>query len=91
MGVTSSALFISLQVVIDPAHMAPAVSFMYLMQTVWMTIGLPAANTIMQTVLRRNLEIRLLKLGYDNVEVAKVCVLTLCLSLCLSLCGMAQG
>ncbi|KAK3484641.1 major facilitator superfamily domain-containing protein [Neurospora hispaniola] len=72
MGVTSSALFISLQVVIDPAHMAPAVSFMYLMQTVWMTIGLPAANTIMQTVLRRNLEIRLLKLGYDKVEVAKV-------------------
>ncbi|EAA30567.2 MFS general substrate transporter [Neurospora crassa] len=91
MGVTNSALFISLQVVIDPAHMAPAVSFMYLMQTVWMTIGLPAANTIMQTVLRRNLEIRLLKLGYDNVEVAKVCALTLCLSLCLSLCGMAQG
>ncbi|KAK3496466.1 major facilitator superfamily domain-containing protein [Neurospora crassa] len=71
-GVTSSALFISLQVVIDPAHMAPAVSFMYLMQTVWMTIGLPAANTFMQTVLRRNLEIRLLRLGYDNVEVAKV-------------------
>lgn len=91
MGVTSSALFISLQVVIDPAHMAPAVSFMYLMQTVWMTIGLPAANTIMQTVLRTNLEIRLLKLGYDKVEVAKVCALTLCLSLCLSLCGMAQG
>lgn len=72
MGVASSALFISLQAVIDPAHMAPAVSFMYLMQTVWMTIGLPAANAIMQTVLRRNLGVRLRKLGYDGVEVAEI-------------------
>lgn len=75
MGVASSALFISLQVVIDPVHMAPAVSFMYLMQTVWGMIGLPAANAIMQTVLRRNLGIRLLKLGYDSAEVAEVCAL----------------
>ncbi|KAK3391496.1 major facilitator superfamily domain-containing protein [Sordaria brevicollis] len=72
MGVASSALFISLQMVIDPAHMAPAVSFMYLMQTVWMTIGLPAANAIMQTVLRRKLGVRLLELGYDSAEVAKI-------------------
>ncbi|KAK3949854.1 major facilitator superfamily domain-containing protein [Pseudoneurospora amorphoporcata] len=72
MGVASSALFISLQVVIDPAHMAPAISFMYLMQTVWMTIGLPAAGAIMQTVLRRSLVTRLFKLGYDGTEVAEI-------------------
>ena len=73
MGVASSALFISLQTVIDPAHMAPAVSFMYLMQTVSSTIGLPAAYAIMQTVLRKSLRIRLLELGYSSVEVAEVC------------------
>ena len=73
MGVANSALFISLQVVIDPVHMAPAVSFMYLMQTVWGTIGLPAANAIMQTVLRRNLGSRLFELGYDSTKVAEVC------------------
>ncbi|KAJ4416609.1 hypothetical protein N0V85_002210 [Neurospora sp. IMI 360204] len=72
MGVASSALFISLQVVIDPVHMAPAVSFMYLMQTVWGMIGLPAANAIMQTVLRRNLGIRLLELGFDSAGVAEI-------------------
>lgn len=83
MGVASSALFISLQAVIDPVHMAPAVSFMYLMQTVWMAIGLPTANAIMQTMLRRKLSIRLLKLGYDNVDVAEVCGQVLFLSPCL--------
>ena len=35
-GMAQSALFISLQAVIaDPAHMSPAVSFMYLSGTVW--------------------------------------------------------
>ncbi|KAK0648884.1 major facilitator superfamily domain-containing protein [Cercophora newfieldiana] len=67
-GIAQSALFISLQVVIDPAHMAPAVSFMYLSTTVWITIGLPVSSAAMQASLRSTLQTRLLKLGLSGKD-----------------------
>ncbi|KAM7211592.1 Major facilitator superfamily domain containing protein [Rhypophila decipiens] len=71
-GIAQSAVFISLQVVVDPAHMAPAVSFMYLTTTVWTTIGLPLSNTVMQTALKWSLSDRLLDLGFGAAEVQKI-------------------
>ncbi|KAM7184561.1 Major facilitator superfamily domain containing protein [Naviculisporaceae sp. PSN 640] len=71
-GIAQSAVFISLQVVVDPAHMAPAVSFMYLTTTVWTTIGLPLSNTIMQTALRWTLRERLLDIGLETAEIQKI-------------------
>ncbi|KAK3346162.1 major facilitator superfamily domain-containing protein [Lasiosphaeria hispida] len=71
-GIAQSALFISLQVVIDPAHMAPAISFMYLSTTVFMTIGLPISSAAMQSALRSSLEARLVRLGLDSVEVQQI-------------------
>lgn len=71
-GIAQSALFISLQVVIDPAHMAPATSFMYLSTTVWITIGLPISNAAMQAALRSGLQTRLLGLGLGSKDILKV-------------------
>jgi hypothetical protein len=65
-GIAQSALFISLQVVMDPAHMAPAISFMYLSTTVWITIGLPISNAAMQASLRSTLQTRLTDLGLSG-------------------------
>ncbi|KAK3321999.1 major facilitator superfamily domain-containing protein [Apodospora peruviana] len=71
-GIAQSAVFISLQVVVDPAHMAPAISFMYLTTTVWLTIGLPVSNSIMQTALRWTLQSRLLALGFGATEIQQI-------------------
>ncbi|KAK3320358.1 major facilitator superfamily domain-containing protein [Cercophora scortea] len=71
-GIAQSALFISLQVVIDPAHMAPAISFMYLSTTVFITIGLPLSNAIMHAPLRWGLQNRLLALGMSGAEIRKI-------------------
>jgi hypothetical protein len=49
---------------------------MYLTSTVALTIGLPLSNAVMQAVLRRALEGRLLGLGVGAEEVVKVCALT---------------
>jgi hypothetical protein len=71
-GIAQSAVFISLQAVVDPAHMAPAISFMYLSVTMSVTIGMPLANAVMQTVLRARLDSRLPALGLTSDEVRKV-------------------
>ncbi|KAK3305409.1 major facilitator superfamily domain-containing protein [Chaetomium strumarium] len=73
MGVAQSAVFISLQAVIaEPSHLAPAISFMYLTGTIGLTIGVPLANAVTQTVLRRRLGKRLLALGLRGQEVRKI-------------------
>ncbi|KAH6847089.1 major facilitator superfamily domain-containing protein [Chaetomium sp. MPI-CAGE-AT-0009] len=72
-GVAQSAVFVSLQAVVaDPAHLAPAISFMYLTSTVALTIGVPLSNAVMQAVLRRVLRGRLLALGVGGAEVVKI-------------------
>ncbi|KAK1763022.1 major facilitator superfamily domain-containing protein [Phialemonium atrogriseum] len=64
-GISQSALFISLQVVVDPTHMASAISMMYLSTTICTMTGLVSASAVMQGTLRRGLESRLLGLGLD--------------------------
>jgi hypothetical protein len=78
MGIAQSAVFISLQAVIaEPSHLAPAISFMYLTSTIGLTIGVPLANAVTQTVLRRRLGKRLLVLGLKSEEVRKVSTVSL--------------
>ncbi|KAK3361991.1 major facilitator superfamily domain-containing protein [Lasiosphaeria ovina] len=71
-GIAQSAVFISLQAVVDPAHMAPAVAFMYLSSTVWFMVGLAATNAVLQTALRRSLLRRLLAIGLDHAAIQKI-------------------
>ncbi|KAK0713926.1 major facilitator superfamily domain-containing protein [Lasiosphaeria miniovina] len=71
-GIAQSAVFISLQAVVDPAHMAPAVAFMYLSSTVWFMVGLAATNAVLQTTLRRSLLRRLLAIGLDHAAIQKI-------------------
>ncbi|OCK82915.1 major facilitator superfamily transporter [Lepidopterella palustris CBS 459.81] len=65
-GIAQSALFISLQAAIDPAHTAVATSALYLSATVGMIMGLAGVSTTMQEMLRRALDRRLLGLGYGT-------------------------
>ncbi|AEO60122.1 hypothetical protein MYCTH_2129215 [Thermothelomyces thermophilus ATCC 42464] len=74
-GIAQSAVFVSLQAVIaaqDPSHLAPAISFMYLTTTIAITLGVPLSNAVMQSALRRSLWRRLIALGLDGDEIAKI-------------------
>ncbi|KAK0716684.1 major facilitator superfamily domain-containing protein [Apiosordaria backusii] len=71
-GIAQSAVFISLQAVVDPAHAAPSISFMYLSSTVALTMGLSVSNAVMKAALRRTLFNRLAGLGFGGVEIAKI-------------------
>lgn len=71
-GIAQSAVFISLQAVVDPAHAAPSISFMYLSSTIALTMGLSVSNAVMKAALRRTLFNRLAGLGFGAVEIAKV-------------------
>lgn len=57
-----SAIFISIQVSVDKAHMAPAVSMVYLAQGLGAVLGLAASSAVYQAGLRSTLETRLLHL-----------------------------
>lgn len=67
-GVAQSVFFIALQVVVDPAHMAPAVAMMYLSSTVATMVGVVSAHAVMQQFLASSLSQRLLNLGLDAAE-----------------------
>ncbi|EGS19311.1 uncharacterized protein CTHT_0047650 [Thermochaetoides thermophila DSM 1495] len=71
-GIAQSAVFISLQAVVDQSHMAPAISFMYLSSTLGVTAGLPVINAVLQTALRRSLGWRLPALGLGGEEARKI-------------------
>ncbi|KAK4201707.1 putative multidrug resistance protein [Triangularia verruculosa] len=71
-GIAQSAVFISLQAVVDPAHAAPSISFMYLSSTIALTMGLSVSNAVMQAALRRSLFNRLSELGFGAVEIARI-------------------
>ncbi|KAL1835490.1 hypothetical protein VTJ49DRAFT_6627 [Mycothermus thermophilus] len=72
-GVAQSAVFVSLQAVIaDPAHLAPAISFMYLSSTLAVTLGLPIVNAVLQASLESSLARRLVALGLGSGEVAEI-------------------
>lgn len=71
-GISQSALFISLQAVVDPNYMAPAVSMMYMSTTICMMTGLVSSSAVMQGALRHGLENRLRNLGLDSLARKKV-------------------
>lgn len=71
-GIAQSAVFISLQAVIDPAHIAPAISVLYLSGTVAMIIGLASVSAVMQQTLKVGLSRRLIDLDLDPVQREKV-------------------
>jgi hypothetical protein len=72
-GIAQSAVFVSLQAVIaSPAHLAPAISFMYLSTTIAVTLGLALSNAVLQTFLRRSLWGRLVALGLGGDEIQPV-------------------
>ena len=71
-GIAQSALFISLQAAIDPAHTAVATSALYLSSTVGMIMGLAGVSATMQETLRRGLDRRLIDLGFGNRKRADV-------------------
>ncbi|CAK7215872.1 hypothetical protein SEUCBS140593_002677 [Sporothrix eucalyptigena] len=64
-GIVQSAVFISLQAVVEPRYMAPAISILYLSSTCAMIIGLTCSSTIMQATLKPALSKNLLELGLD--------------------------
>jgi hypothetical protein len=67
-GVAQSVFFIALQVVVDPAHMAPAVAMMYLSSTVATMVGIVSEHAVMQQFLASSLSRRLVDLGLDAAE-----------------------
>lgn len=60
-----SALFIAVQAAVDKAHIAPAVSMLYLAQGFGAVVGIAASSAVYQAGLRSTLESRLIDLGVD--------------------------
>jgi hypothetical protein len=71
-GVVQSALFISIQAAIDPAHSAVAASSLFLASTTGMMTGMAAVAALLQEMLQRGLGRRLLSLGYSEHTRLKV-------------------
>ncbi|KAK4223966.1 major facilitator superfamily domain-containing protein [Podospora fimiseda] len=71
-GIAQSAVFISLQAVVDPAHTAPAVSFMYLSSTIALTMGLSVSSAVEGVALRWMLNHKLADLGFGAEEIRKI-------------------
>ncbi|ROV95903.1 hypothetical protein VSDG_05240 [Cytospora chrysosperma] len=64
-GVALSAVFIAVQASIDKAHLAPAVSTLYLAQGFGCVVGLAAVSAAFQAGLRGTLETRLVQMNLD--------------------------
>jgi MFS family permease len=71
-GIAQSALFISLQAAVDPSHMAVAASSMYLASSVGFVIGMAANAAVLQEMLSRGLDRRLIALGLSDVKRWKI-------------------
>jgi hypothetical protein len=63
--VALSAVFIAVQASIDKAHLAPAVSSLYLSQGFGCVVGLAAVSAAFQAGLRGTLETRLVQMNLD--------------------------
>ncbi|KAL1902808.1 hypothetical protein Sste5346_000719 [Sporothrix stenoceras] len=71
-GIVQSAVFISLQAVVQPSHMAPAISILYLSSTCAMILGLACASSIMGVALKPALSSKLLELDLDPALTAEI-------------------
>ncbi|KAI0020297.1 MFS general substrate transporter [Xylariomycetidae sp. FL0641] len=64
-GMSSSAIFVSLNAVVEPAHKAVVASGLYLAMPVGMVLGVAASSAVMLQILHTTLDQRLLGLGLD--------------------------
>lgn len=64
-GVAFSAVFVAVQAAVDRAHIAPAVSMVYLAQGFGGIVGLAASSAVFSAGLRATLEGRLVNLHLD--------------------------
>ena len=71
-GIVQSAVFISLQAVVEASHMAPAISILCLSSTCAMILGLACASSIMGVTLKPALSSKLLELNLDPALTAEV-------------------
>ncbi|EPE08354.1 major facilitator superfamily transporter [Ophiostoma piceae UAMH 11346] len=71
-GLIQSAVFVSLQVVVKPHHMAPAISLLYLSGTCAMILGLACVSTVMHEFLKSGLESNLAALALDPADRAEI-------------------
>ncbi|KAF2791573.1 MFS general substrate transporter [Melanomma pulvis-pyrius CBS 109.77] len=72
MGIVQSALFISLQAAIDPAHAAVAASSLYLASSIGTVAGLAGVSAVLQQGLRFGLGRRLKELGIGEGRIGKI-------------------
>lgn len=68
-----SAVFTAVQASVDRAHLAPAVSSLYLSQGFGCVVGLAAVSAVFQAGLRGTLEARLARLGLGGDLRDEVC------------------
>jgi predicted MFS family arabinose efflux permease len=71
-GIVQSALFISIQAAIDPAHAAVATSNLYLANSIGMVAGMAGVNAVLQEGLRYGLVKRLGDLGFGEEKISKI-------------------
>ncbi|KAJ9137702.1 Vacuolar membrane amino acid uptake transporter fnx2 [Pleurostoma richardsiae] len=71
-GMAQSVIFISLQAAVEPHHIAPAVSALYLSTGLGAIVGLASMSALLQQALRKTLESRLLALGLEAAQRAEI-------------------
>lgn len=71
-GIVQSALFISMQAAIDPAHAAVAASSLYLASSVGMVAGMAGVSAVLQEGLRYGLVKRLSGIGFEDGKILRI-------------------
>ncbi|KAI1083054.1 major facilitator superfamily domain-containing protein [Whalleya microplaca] len=71
-GISLTAVFIALQASIDPTDKAVAASGLYLTMPVGSILGMASCNAVMQTVMPRDLTLRLYALGIGQSEAQEI-------------------
>jgi predicted MFS family arabinose efflux permease len=71
-GIVQSALFISIQAAIDPAHAAVAASSLYLASSIGTVAGMAGVSAVLREGLRYGLAKRLGYLGFDEGKIARI-------------------
>ena len=67
MGVLQCCVFVGLQATVKPKHRAVATSGLYLFVGISVIIGLACVNSVITLTMRKDLDLQLLDLGFDEV------------------------
>lgn len=68
----NTAVFVSINAIVEPAHKAVAASGLYLSMPVGMITGIAITNALLQEVMQKHLDRDLAKLGLSVAERVKV-------------------